>query len=86
MNNDADKYRHIRAAAHLTQFGLNMVSPIILCIVIALWLKNKFNMGLWIMIAAIVLGVATSFYNMMSFIRVVHKEMEGEKSDKGNKD
>lgn len=81
-----DKYKHVRAAAYLTQFGLNMVSPIVLCIVIGLWLKNKFNLGSWLMIVAILLGVAASFLNMITFIKTVTKEVGGEARDKKRSD
>ena len=82
MSEEKNKYRHMRAAAHLTQFGLNMVSPIILCLIAALWIKNTFNTGNWVAIVAIILGVSASVLNMFSFIKAVKKEMGGEHNDK----
>lgn len=76
-----EKYKHIRAAAHLTQFGLNIVTPIILCIMFALWLKNKFNMGGWVVIVAIILGVAAAVLNMITFIKTVNREIGGKNND-----
>lgn len=86
MADNNDKYKHMRAAAHLTQFGLNMVSPIILCILIAVWLKNTFNIGDWVVIVAIILGVAAAGLNMATFIKTVNKEMGGKNDDKERKD
>lgn len=79
-----DKYKNMRAAAHITQFGLSMVSPIILCIVVALWLRNSFGTGDWVMLLAIALGVMSSVVNMITFIKTVQKEIGGKKHDEGN--
>ena len=76
-----EKYKHMRAVAHLTQFGLNMVTPIVLCTMLALWLKNKFNMGGWIVIVAIILGVAAAVLNMFTFIKTVNREIGGKNND-----
>lgn len=75
-----DRYKNMKALAWMTQFGLNMVTPIVLCIIVAAWLKNKFNIGDWIIIAAVVIGVGSSFVNMFSFIKTVKKE-NGRKND-----
>lgn len=64
-----DRYKSLKAAAWITQFGINMITPIILFIIIALWLKEKFNLGDWIMILAIILGVGGAIGSMFSFIK-----------------
>ncbi len=76
-----NKYKHMRAAAHLTQFGLSMVSPIILCLIFALWLKNTFNIGSWVILVAILLGAAASCMTMFKFMNTVKKEMEDRDND-----
>lgn len=81
MSENNEKYKQIRALAHLTQFGLNMVTPIVLCVMFALWLKNKFNMGGWTVIVAIILGVAAAMLNMIKFIKTVNREMGGKNND-----
>ncbi len=81
-----NKYRHMRALAHITQFGLDMVAPIVLCTIIAVSIKNAFDIGNWIVIVAIILGVAASGLNMMKFIKTVNKEMGGNDHDKERKD
>ncbi|MBQ8540271.1 MAG: AtpZ/AtpI family protein [Clostridia bacterium] len=82
---DENKYKHLRAISHLTQFGLDMVTPIVLCTVASVWAKNKFNIGNWIVIVAIILGVAASALNMMKFIKTVNREMGGKLNDKERK-
>lgn len=86
MAENNDKYRHMRAVAYLTQFGLNIVSPLILCILFALWLKNTFNIGSWIMFVAILLGIAAGVMSIVNFIKTVNKETGGDKRDKKRED
>lgn len=86
MADNNGKYSNLKAVGWLTQFGLNMVSPIILCIAAALWIKSRFNTGDWVMALAIVLGVSTAVLNMVSFIRSVNKEIGGGNDDKKRKD
>lgn len=81
-----NKYKHMKAAAYITQFGLSMVSPIILCLIFALWLKNSFNVGNWVVLAAILLGTAASCVTMVNYIKIVKKEMGGKNDDEKNMD
>ena len=81
-----NKYKYMRAAAHITQFGLSMVSPIILCLIFAIWLKNTFNIGDWVLIVAILSGVGASVMTMVNFIKTVRNEVEGKKHDEKNMD
>lgn len=83
---DNDKYKHLKAAGHITQFGLDMVAPMVLCIIIATWIKNAFNTGSWIVIVAIITGVACSVLNMIKFIKAVNNEMGGKEHDKKRED
>lgn len=81
VSDSENKYRHLRAVAHITQFGLDMVTPIVLFTIIAVSLRNAFNMGGWIVIVAIITGVACSILNMFKFIKTVNKEMEDKSHD-----
>ncbi len=78
---DNNKYKHLKAVSHITQFGLDMVTPIVLCTVIAVWLKNKFYIGNWIVIVAIIIGVACMILNLTKFVNTVNKEMGGKDND-----
>lgn len=86
MDENKNKYKQIRAAAQITQFGLSMISPVILCLIFALWLKNTFNIGNWVVIVAILLGVASSCMTMFNYIKTVKKEMGGKEHDEKRKD
>ena len=76
----ADNNRHssTKALAWLTQLGFNMISPLIICILTATWLKSKFNLGNWIMVIAIIIGVGSGYMSLINFIRMVKKYDEKE--------
>ena len=86
MSDNENRYRYLRAAAHITQFGLDMVTPIVLCTIIAVWLKNKLELGGWVVIVAIILGIGASALNMVKFIKTVDKEIGGGKHDEKRED
>lgn len=86
MSDNENRYRHLRAMGHITQFGLDMVTPIVLCTIFAVWLKNTLDAGNWIVIVAIIIGVAVSGLNMYKFIKTVNKELGGKEHDEKRKD
>ena len=65
------KYENLKAAAWITQFGLNMITPMVIFIILALWLRRKFALGDWVMLLAIGLGVCSMAGSMYSFIKTV---------------
>lgn len=81
-----NKYRYMKAAAHITQFGLDLVTPIILCVIVTAFVKNKFNTGGWIIVLGVCLGVMAAGLNMMKFMKTVKREMGGGKNDAKRED
>ncbi len=74
MEKKKDYNKIIRAFAWITQLGLNMVTPLILCIFIAGYIQRKFQLGNTIMLISILLGIGGSFMSLVNFIRTVRKE------------
>ena len=68
-----EKHSLAKALAWLTQLGINMISPLIICIIAALWLKNKFNLSNSIVVVAIIIGAASGYMSLIKFIREVKK-------------
>jgi len=66
--------------AWLTQLGFNMISPLIICLIAAAYLKDKFGIGNGIMIAAIIIGAASGYMSLIKFIREVKKYDEKEEN------
>ncbi len=56
----------------LTQLGLSVATPMILLILLALWLRDTFGWGNWVLIAGVLLGVVLA----IDGLRVSLKTME----------
>ena len=65
----------------VTQFGFSAVFPLCFFLLAASWLRDSFDLGLWVMILAGVLGTLTSVSTVRSCIRAMRKEAEKADSD-----
>ena len=78
MNNNRKEIFH--ALNSITQLGLSMVISFLLWIFIAMWIKDKFNLGNGIMILGILLGLGSAVLSFIKFCRLVSpKEKNDEK-------
>ena len=55
------------------QFGFSVVFPTLFFLLIAVWLQNKFGLGMWIVVVMGVLGVLTSISTARSCLRSLCK-------------
>lgn len=53
--------KHINLLVFVTQLGLSVVFPLGGCTLLALWLRQRFALGSWVLVAGIVLGLVTAF-------------------------
>lgn len=69
----------------ITQFGLSLATPPILCIFFALWLQKKFGVGDWAVICAIAVGLISSACTFFDFIKKAVKSNNKNGGDKNEK-
>lgn len=68
---------------YFTQFGITMITPPLVLLFLAWWLKNRFGWGSGIMLAALLLGIAVSICSLRRFMQFVQKmAKEGERKAK----
>ena len=60
----------------VTQFGFSAVFPMCFFLVLANWLRQRYNLGIWILILFAVLGALTTVSTVRSCIRTMRKETE----------
>lgn len=60
----------------VTQFGFSVVFPLCFFLLVANWLRNAYDLGIWIMIVAGILGALTTVSTVRSCIRAMRKEAE----------
>lgn len=58
------------------QFGLSVIFPTVFFLYLAVWLMNRFGLGMWIVILFGILGVLTSVSTTRSCLRSMHKAAE----------
>lgn len=73
---DKKSFEIAKAITSITQAGLSVIIPVGLMIWLARFLIKKFFLPEFIMIIAIVLGVASGFYNMMKNLFLLTKNKE----------
>ncbi len=64
----------LRYLVYFTQFGLNMITPPVLYTFAAWWLRNRFDLGDWVVIVGILLGIATAGLNLWKFMQFTAKK------------
>lgn len=60
----------------VTQFGLSVLFPTCFFLLLAVWLQQKFGLGIWIVAVLGILGLLVSFSTAKSCLRSLLKEME----------
>ena len=58
------------------QFGFSVLFPTCFFLIVAVWLQQKFSLGIWIVAVLGVIGLLTSFSTAKSCLQSILKEME----------
>lgn len=64
------------------QFGFSVVFPTLFFLMLAVWLQNRFGLGMWIIVVLGILGVLTSVSTTRSCLRAMRKAAEDASSGK----
>lgn len=67
----------------VTQFGLSCLFPLCFFLMLAVWLQNKFGLGMWILVVCGVLGLLVTISTVKANIRSLLKAAD-EASDQKN--
>ena len=65
----------------LTQLGLSVVLPPAGFILLAVWLRNQFSWGIWVIWVAIVLGLYFAVTGFLSCLRTLKRLTDDGKKD-----
>ncbi|MDO4632829.1 MAG: AtpZ/AtpI family protein [Eubacteriales bacterium] len=66
----------------LTQLGLSLITPLLLCIGICWWLNNSAGLGSWIYIPGFFLGLGSSFTVAWRFYQAITRVQKKDKKKK----
>jgi len=62
----------LQALTLILQFGLNMVVPIAMCMVLGIWLDEKYDMP-WVIIVMFFMGALAGFTNIFKMAKPLMK-------------
>ena len=67
-------YQIARHLVWLTQFGLSVALPPVLLLLGAVWLKNQFALGGWIVLVGLLLGLLGSVGSLHNNLKSIARE------------
>lgn len=57
----------------LTQVGLSVSLPMVFCIWGSVWLSERYNLGGWVILLGIALGIGSGAANLWKFLKYVER-------------
>lgn len=67
----------------LTQLGLSVVAPLVGYVLLAIWLRNRFDWGSWVIWCGAVIGVISAADGLRSSLRLMSRMAKDRKKDEG---
>jgi hypothetical protein len=55
---------------YLTEFGLSVISPIVLSVLVGVWLNRRFDIGEWIIVLLLGVGLISGGCSFYRFVRI----------------
>lgn len=67
----------------LTQLGLGVAAPIVLCVLGSVWLRDRFALGGWVVAVGVLLGVGAAFASFWRSLKEMDRQAREDESDPG---
>ena len=74
--NNKNVYHSVKYFTFLSQIGISVIIPVFLCIFGATWLKNTFELGNWVVLVGILLGLGGGAISMIKYMKVAIRDAE----------
>lgn len=68
--------------ALLTQLGISIAAPPLLCLYVASWLRNRYSLGGWILAVGLIIGLGGGVMSAWKFWLMIQKRYQ--KKDSGS--
>jgi len=72
--------KNISLIVWLTQLGFSIAFPLAGFILLAVWLRSRFDLGIWVLIVGIILGVIGAVDGLRSSLKAMERLSKDEKS------
>lgn len=67
----------------ITQLGLSVAAPVVLCVLGSVWLRNRFDLGAWVIVLGVLLGVGASFAALWQNLKELDRQAKDDDADPG---
>ncbi len=74
-----EKFTFLSAMSYLVQVGISVALPPVLFILLAVYLRNRFGIGNWIIAAGIILGILGAAGGLIGSLKSLHRLGKQEK-------
>lgn len=74
MEKKSNTLEVLRGLSYLTQVGISVATPIVLCLLAARWLQSRFEWGSWVLFAGLLIGLASGLVSLWNFLRLVERK------------
>lgn len=73
----------VRQLAALTQFGLSLITPTLMCLALCWWLNTKAGLGVWVYLPGFFFGLGGSgMFAYKTYLMIGKKQKKEEKNKK----
>ena len=71
--------RDLRLLVWLTQLGFSIAFPLAGFILLSLWLKSRYDLGVWVIVAGVVFGIAGAVDGLRTSLKAMERMSPSEK-------
>ena len=84
MGFDKDTAKSWRYLGLISQLAISMLTPVFMMIFVCSWLKNKYNLGDWVIIAGLVLGIGSGMSSVWTYLKKFLRDGEKQQQEYEN--
>ncbi len=66
----------------MTQLGLSVALPLAGFVFLAVWLKNTFELGVWVIVIGVILGIICAVNGLVSSLKAMQSVAKDKKKEK----
>lgn len=78
MKKKNDLLASLRLLGYLTQFGLSVILPPLILVFLGVWLCDRYEIGVWLIVVLLLLGLVSSGCSFYRFFKTFIRETRDE--------
>ena len=66
----------LQGLSFITQLGLSVATPPVVCVFVSLWAQKRWELGDWVVPVGLLVGIASGVSSFLSFLRTARRKAE----------